>query len=611
VIDARLSPSEPPSPVSFVVPVRNGARWIRDVLHGIARQRDGRPFEIIVVDDRSADGTAAILRELAWPDVRVITGPGRGAAAAVNAGIRAARFPVICQVDQDVVLEAGWLRCLTAALQDPRVAAAQGRYVTDRDADLASRVMGFDLEQRYGALRRGRTSHVCTGNAAYRADALWRAGLFDETLGYGYDNDMSYRLQHAGYRLVYCPDARSAHRWREGLRGYWLQQYGFGYGRLDLVAKHPARAGGDSVSPLQMMLHPIVMAIALVALVAAITMADVGGPTRELFTVTAVLIAALAIERTIAGVRGARTFRSGTPLLFPLFHLLRDAAWVSAIATWTLRRLVGGRSTPSNSMVPRPVPPGDASAEPAGRLGRLSSVPTRILGLIPAHNEAATLADVVADVRANHPDLDLLVIDDGSTDETPDLIEALAIRWIRLPERMGIGSAMRAGLRYAARRGYDAAVRLDGDGQHRASDIGLMLAPLREGRADVVLGSRYTVSDANTALAIRLVQRTLSFCLRMLTGRIVTDPTSGFCALGPRAVRLLAEHHPTGYPEPELRLFLDRSGLRVVEVPVNARSRQGGRTSLTPFRLTAAGARVLLAMIIVPFRSDVWRADRD
>jgi glycosyltransferase involved in cell wall biosynthesis len=191
------------------------------------------------------------------------------------------------------------------------------------------------------------------------------------------------------------------------------------------------------------------------------------------------------------------------------------------------------------------------------------------------------------------------------------VIEELGVRWLQLPERMGIGSAMRAGLRYAARQGYDTAIRLDGDGQHRATDIHRVLAPLRAGRADVVLGSRYTESCANTSMTVRLLQRVLSLCLRMLTGRVVTDPTSGFCALGPRAVRLLAEHHPTGYPEPELRLFLSRNGLVVEEVPVHARPRQGGRTSLTPFRITAAGARILLAMIIVPLRTGVGRLERD
>jgi hypothetical protein len=102
-----------------------------------------------------------------------------------------------------------------------------------------------------------------------------------------------------------------------------------------------------------------------------------------------------------------------------------------------------------------------------------------------------------------------------------------------------------------------------------------------------------------------LVKRLLGACLTVLTGTRVTDPTSGFCAIGPRALAILAEHHPTGYPEPELRLFLRRNALRAVEVAVRARPRMSGRTSLTTVRLMTAAARVVLAMIIVPLRARV------
>ena len=99
--------------VSFVVPVHNGAAWVRETLEAILSQADGRPMEVIVVDDRSRDGSSAILRQLAgeWP-LRIVAGEGRGAAAAINTGVRAARFPIICQVDQDVVLRPGWMRML-------------------------------------------------------------------------------------------------------------------------------------------------------------------------------------------------------------------------------------------------------------------------------------------------------------------------------------------------------------------------------------------------------------------------------------------------------------------------------------------------------------------
>ena len=109
----------------------------------------------------------------------------------------------------------------------------------------------------------------------------------------------------------------------------------------------------------------------------------------------------------------------------------------------------------------------------------------------------------------------------------------------------------------------------------------------------------------------RVFKRTLAACLSKLTGRRVTDPTSGFCALGPRAVRLLADHHPTGYPEPELHLFVSRHELRVVEVPIRSRERLGGRTSLTRWRMVQAAARVALAMVIVPLRNRLGDIDGD
>src|SRR5207244_11741957 len=117
------------------------------------------------------------------------------------------------------------------------------------------------------------------------------------------------------------------------------------------------------------------------------------------------------------------------------------------------------------------------------------------------------------------------------------------------------------------------------------------LEPIREGRADGVLGSRDAGSNVEPAGIIRIAERVLAACLSALTGRRVTDPTSGFCVMGPRAARVLAEHHPTGYPEPELRLFLSRNALSGVEVPVREWARLGGRTSVAPGRVTAGGAR--------------------
>jgi hypothetical protein len=345
--------------VSFVVPVHNGAAWIRDALEAILAQADGRPMEVIVVDDCSQDESASILRRISgqWPlrNIAIIAGEGRGAAAAINTGVRAARFPIICQVDQDVVVQAGWMQRLTAEFDDPAVAAAQGYYASDPGSTLCARAMSLDLEQRYAAIDGRETDHVCTGNAGYRADALRRAGLFDESFGYGYDNDLSYRLIAAGYRLTFCRTARSVHKWREGLAGYVVQQYGFGYGRIDLVAKHPARVQGDSVSRAGMMSHPVLMALAVAGLAAAAVMAITAGPSGAVAWGSGVLLAGLIIERCAAGIAAARRFRTLTPLVFPALHLVRDLAWVAAIAMWLARRLGGRPSKPAHSMRPRAV----------------------------------------------------------------------------------------------------------------------------------------------------------------------------------------------------------------------------------------------------------------
>jgi glycosyltransferase involved in cell wall biosynthesis len=226
----------------------------------------------------------------------------------------------------------------------------------------------------------------------------------------------------------------------------------------------------------------------------------------------------------------------------------------------------------------------------------------RFLVLIPAHNEAASLPSVIRELRSVVPDAELLIVDDGSTDGTSRLAESLDVRWLRLHERVGVGGAVRAGLRYAAKLGYEVVVRVDGDGQHHPEAIESLVAPILAGDADVILGSRFAEGTGRRA---SLVRRLLARCLTVLTRRSVTDPTSGFCAFGGRAIELLCEHHPTGYAEAELLLFSSRNGLRAEEVPVGIRQRVAGSTTLTPSRRLTASARIALAMVVVPLRTVV------
>jgi cellulose synthase/poly-beta-1,6-N-acetylglucosamine synthase-like glycosyltransferase len=337
--------------VSFIVPVRNAGPSLVRTVEAIAGEADGlRSWELILVDDRSTDEALAKIRS-AFPDAPTvfIDGDGRGACAALNLGLKAARYPLIAQVDQDVVLQKGWLGHLIGRIA-PAVAAVQGQYVCDPAAPLLARLMSLDLQDRYARLA-DETEHACTGNVLYQAAAVHRVGGFDEAMGYGYDNDMSYRLRAAGYTLRYCAGAKSTHRWREGLAGYVRQQYGFGYGRLDLVAKHRRHLAGDSVSPAMMMMHPVLLAVALACFAVAPLAGD--WPAASVARCGWAIVGALVLERTVAGARAAVRFRDRAPLLFPVVHLVRDLAWIAAAFVWLMRRLAGLELNPRHSMRPR------------------------------------------------------------------------------------------------------------------------------------------------------------------------------------------------------------------------------------------------------------------
>ena len=161
----------------------------------------------------------------------------------------------------------------------------------------------------------------------------------------------------------------------------------------------------------------------------------------------------------------------------------------------------------------------------------------------PPSTKSSNLTRVVRELRRVAPDLDILVVNDGSTDGTADLLPSLGIDWLTLPQRVGVGGAVRAGLRYAVRQGYEYVVRIDGDGQHRASDVLRMLAPVARGRLDASIGSRFVPTmrprPGRRLTLRRLSQAALAGCLTVWTRQRFTDPTSGFWLFGPRAVRLL------------------------------------------------------------------------
>jgi hypothetical protein len=344
-----------------------------------------------------------------------------------------------------------------------------------------------------------------------------------------------------------------------------------------------------------MMLHGPAMLLAIGAFIAAALIAGSSGPWVPCVIAGATIIALLGVERACAGAIAWRRTGDSAALGFAVTHLARDAVWAYAIALWLARRALRRKATPSHSMrrMGRP----DRGSHPIER-----PRPGSLLAVVPAFNERASLARVVRDLSRVLPHNDILVVNDGSTDGTEALLPELGVRWLTLSQQLGVGGAVRAGIRYARRAGYEYVVRIDGDGQHRACDIARVLWPVMSGRADAALGSRFLNRRMRTAGWRRMSQAMLAAWLSVVTGRAVTDPTSGFWLFGPRALRLLSGHHPAGYAEPELVLFLHRNGLRVAEVPIRMRPRTAGRTSLTAARAILALARTALALVVVPLR---------
>jgi glycosyltransferase involved in cell wall biosynthesis len=229
---------------------------------------------------------------------------------------------------------------------------------------------------------------------------------------------------------------------------------------------------------------------------------------------------------------------------------------------------------------------------------------TRIVAVVPAYDEEAAVGSVVGEIRAFDPTIDVVVVDDGSTDSTAAAAAAAGAAVVRLPFNLGIGAAVQTGFRYALERGYDVAVRLDGDGQHDPAELPKLLAPLARDEADVVTGSRFRDAESGyrPPLARRLGITWFARLVSLLSGQRVTDTTSGFQALNRRGIALFASDYPSDYPEVEATVLLLKHRLRLVEVPVRMREREHGSSSITFLRSLYYAIKVTLALFVAMAR---------
>jgi glycosyltransferase involved in cell wall biosynthesis len=229
----------------------------------------------------------------------------------------------------------------------------------------------------------------------------------------------------------------------------------------------------------------------------------------------------------------------------------------------------------------------------------------RKLAIVPAYNERAMVARVIREIRRHAPDFDVVVIDDGSTDTTAAHAQAQGAVVIRHPFNLGIGGAMQSGYKYALRNGYDVAVQIDGDGQHKPAYLPQLLAKLEtEGdQADMVTGSRFLGDPGyKVPFGRRVGNFIFAIVMSAITRQKVTDPTSGFRMTNRRGIELFARDYPHDYPEVEATVLARRHGLRLLEVPVRMRYRVEGRSSITAARSVYYLVKVSLALMIGLFR---------
>ena len=223
--------------------------------------------------------------------------------------------------------------------------------------------------------------------------------------------------------------------------------------------------------------------------------------------------------------------------------------------------------------------------------------------IIPAYNESGNIIKVVDDIRKNAPGFDYVVINDCSTDNTLKICRQNKINHVNLSVNLGIGGAVQTGYIYACQNGYDIAVQFDGDGQHDASYLEMMVEELVRSGSDMVIGSRFIEKEGFQSSGLRRFGiRYFSVLIRLMTGKVVTDPTSGMRVMNRDVMRIFAENYPKDYPEPECVMAILRMGKKVKEVPVIMKEREEGTSSIGGFRSVYYMIKVTLAIFMERLR---------
>lgn len=215
----------------------------------------------------------------------------------------------------------------------------------------------------------------------------------------------------------------------------------------------------------------------------------------------------------------------------------------------------------------------------------------KVLMIIPAYNEEESIRSTVEGIIAYREQvdfhLDYVVINDGSTDKTKQILLDNGFHAIHLVMNLGIGGAVQTGYKYALEQDYDVAVQFDGDGQHDIRSLASLVQPIFNGEADMVIGSRFigtTLSEFQTSFMRRFGINVISNMIKLATGTRIYDTTSGYRLGNKKVIQQFAKRYPSKYPEPESTVHLLKSNYKVVEAPANMFERMGGVSSITPIK---------------------------
>lgn len=225
------------------------------------------------------------------------------------------------------------------------------------------------------------------------------------------------------------------------------------------------------------------------------------------------------------------------------------------------------------------------------------------LVIIPAYNEEGGIEKTIRDILKYAPEFDYVIINDCSTDHTLEVCRKNGFHVVSLPVNLGIGGGVQTGYLYAFRNGYDVAVQFDGDGQHNARYLNEMADKLIKEGLDMVIGSRYIKKEGFQSSGLRRVGiRYFTALIRLVTGKKITDPTSGMRMAGRDVIEFYAKNYPKDYPEPESAVAILKAGKKVDEIPVRMNAREEGVSSISPRKSVYYMIKVSLAILIAAVR---------